>query len=164
MRVVLKKFNAVLGVLSGVLLIALMTMTVIDVIARRFFGSPLTGSFELTQLSLSLIVLLGFAYANDFKEHVVIDVFYNHMPRGMQRVCAILTVVISLVMTAVMTFVVFRQGIRLIDTGAITFSLRLPIYPVAFIGSLGFFGYFLSILIDTWIVIREGKVLSDDAS
>jgi TRAP-type C4-dicarboxylate transport system permease small subunit len=163
-KAVMKKFNAALGFFSGSLLLALMVMTVIDVIMRRFFNSPLLGSFELTQLSLSMIVLTGFAYANDFKEHVVIDFIYDKTPRGFKRICAMLTVLLTILMTAVMCFVVFRQGIRLIDTGEITFSLRLPRYPVAMIGGIAFFGYFLSAICDFFHVFIEGKVLSDDAS
>jgi len=164
MRQLLKKFNAFLNIASSTLLIFLMLMTVVDVVMRKWFGLPFTGSYELTMLLLSLIVLFGFGYANDFKEHVVIDIFYEMMPRGMKKFCSILTTVIALVMTAVLTFVVFRQGIRLMSTGAIMWSLGVPLWPFALIGSLGFFGYFLSIIGDALFIIKDGKVFGDESS
>jgi len=164
MRGVIKKFNAALGAFSGGLLILLMLMTVVDVVMRKWFNLPFSGSYELTQLSLSLIVLFGFSYANDFKEHVVIDIFYEKMPLGMKRFCSILTTIIALVMTAVLTFVVFRQGIRLMGTGGITWSLKIPLWPFALIGSVGFFGYFLSIVGDALLIFKDRKVFGDESS
>ena len=164
MRGFIKKFNASLNIISSTLLIVLMLMTVIDVVMRKWFGLPFSGSYELTMLMLSLIVLFAFGYANDFKEHVVIDIFYERMPYGMKKFCSILTTVLALVMTAVLTFVVFRQGIRLMASGGITFSLKIPLWPFAMIGSVGFFGYFLSIIGDFLFIFKERKVFGSDAS
>ena len=167
MRKFFKGFNAVLNVFSSTLLVFLMLMTVIDVVLRKWFNMPISGSFELTQLALSLIVLFGFGYANDFKEHVVIDIFYNKFNRNMKKFCSIVCVVLTLVVSGVMTFVVLRQGLRMLEayqagTGSITFSLRIPMWPFAVIGSVGFFGFFLSALNDFMYVIFDKEVLTND--
>lgn len=145
-------------------MVILMLMTVIDVVLRKWFNLPISGSYELTQIMLSLIVLFAFGYANDYKEHVVIDIFYTKMPYGMKKFCSILTALLALVMTAVLTFVVFRQGIRLMASGGITFSLKIPLWPFAMIGSVGFFGYFLSIVCDILFIFMDRKVFGDEPS
>ena len=162
MRKLMRKFTAFLNILSSALMVILMLMTVTDVVLRKWFGLPFSGSYELTMLMLSLIVLFGFGYANDFKEHVVIDMFYEKMPYGMKKFCSVLTIVLSLAITAVLTFVVFRQGIRLMASGGTTFSLRIPLWPFAMIGSVGFLGYFLSIVGDALFIFKDRKVFGHD--
>jgi len=162
MRKAFRKFNAFLNVISSTLMIILMLMTVTDVVLRKWFGLPFSGSYELTMLMLSLIVLFGFGYANDYKEHVVIDIFYERMPYSLKKFCSILAITLSLVMTAVLTFVVFRQGLRLMASGGITFSLKIPLWPFAMIGSVGFFGYFLSNVCDCLFILKDRKVFGND--
>jgi len=140
----------------------LMLMTVVDVVLRKWFGIPFSGSYELTMIMLSLIVMYGFGYANDFKEHVVIDLFYRKYPENVKKLCSMLVVILTIIMTATLTFVVFRQGVRLYATGEVTFSLKLPKWIFAFIGGFGFIGYFLSALNDFCHVFIEGKVFTND--
>ena len=164
MRPWIRKFNAFLNVISSTLMIVLMLMTVTDVVLRKWFNLPFSGSYELTTIMLSLIVLYGFGYANDYKEHVVIDIFYTKMPHGMKKFCSILTSVLALAITAILCFVVFRQGLRLMASGGTTFSLKIPLWPFAIIGSVGFFGYFLSIICDFLFILKDRKVFGDEPS
>ena len=163
MRKAFRKFNVFLNVISSTIMIILMLMTVTDVILRKWFGLPFSGSYELTMLMLSLIVLFAFGYANDYKEHVVIDIFYLRMPYSLKKFCSVLTCALTMVMTAVLCFVVFRQGIRLMASGGITFSLKIPLWPFAIIGSVGFLGYFLSAICDCLFILKDRRVFGDDS-
>lgn len=55
-------------------------MILIDVIGR-FFGSPLTGAQDLSQMGMVLIVFGGMALCDKIGGHVNVDLFENSMPR-----------------------------------------------------------------------------------
>jgi len=160
MRKVFKKYNVVLNVFSGTIMMILILMTVADIILRKWFGIPFSGSYELTMIMLLLIVLFSFGHANDNKEHVVIDIFYRKFPQKMQWFCSMLVVVLTLVMTATLTFVLFRRGIRYYDIRLFFSEPLIPQGLLALIGSFGAFGYFLSAVNDFIHVFIERKVLT----
>jgi TRAP-type C4-dicarboxylate transport system permease small subunit len=163
MRKTVKKTNYYLNLVSGILLAIMMFMTVIDVVVRKMLGQFFSGSYELTLLLLTMIVFLGFGYANDFKEHVVIDVLYEALPRTGKRVFSIIASLLNLTIVSVMCFVVFKQAFRLYASGAYTSSLRIPHWPFAILGAVGLLGFILSILGDFILIFKEGRVLSNDA-
>lgn len=62
-----------------------MLITGIDVIGRYVFQSPLTGAYEMSELAMALVVLLGWAYTQVERAHVDIDLVYNRLPPLLQR-------------------------------------------------------------------------------
>ena len=72
--------RAALAVLGGVLLMALMGMTVTDVIGRYLFNAPLRGATELTELLLAAVVFLGLPAVALADEHVTVDLVTDRMP------------------------------------------------------------------------------------
>ena len=56
-------FHRVVGTLSGLLVMVLMFLILIDVIGRKFFNQPLLGAVEVSTLILSWILFVPLAYA-----------------------------------------------------------------------------------------------------
>lgn len=162
MRQTIKKINYFLNLFSSILLAVLMLMTVADVLVRKILGMFFAGTYELTLLLITVIVFLGFAYANDHKEHVVIDFLYELLPRVGKKVFSIIATILNLSVVSVMCFVVARQAVRLYESGAHTSSLKIPQWPFAIIGAIGLFGFILSIIGDLILIFKEGEVLACD--
>jgi len=161
-RKVIKKINYYLNYISSFLLGALMLLTVADVISRRFFNAPIRGTFELTMLTITVIVYLGFAHSNDFKEHIVIDVLYDALPRLGKKVFSIISAAISLALAILMSAAIYEHIFRLYASGATSASLRIPIWPIAITAFVGLIGLALSFIGDLIMIFHEGKVLSND--
>ncbi len=157
-----KTINHYLQYISGITLVALMFLTVADVIMRSFLNQPISGSYELTCLVLTFIVFFGVGNAQHFKEHVVIDVLYDRLPLKGRRLISFLSSLIYLAITVVMFWVVFKYGRLLINTNATTAIMKIPHWPVVLIASVGLIGYILSIVSDL-VFLKEGGVLSNDA-
>ncbi|WP_432696651.1 TRAP transporter small permease [Marinobacterium sp. YM272] len=73
---------------TAVLLLVLVTILV-DVIGR-FFGSPLSGSQDLTQMAMVLIVFGGMAYCEKNSGFIAVDLFERMFPPLMNRVLDII--------------------------------------------------------------------------
>lgn len=161
MRNTIKRINYYVQYVAGFTLIGLMCLTVADVILRRFFNDPIGGSYELTCVLLTFIVFFGVGYAQDFKEHVVIDFVYDLLPRKGRRIVSYISTILYLAVVILIIVVVFNYGIKLIDTHATTAILKIPHWPIVLIAVLGLIGYALSVIGDL-LFLKEGGVLSHD--
>ena len=73
------RLSALVGTIG---LVIEVVVILIDVIGR-FFGSPLTGAQDISQMSMVLIVFGGMALCDKIGGHVNVDLLENAMPRWM---------------------------------------------------------------------------------
>ena len=64
----------VLGAISGVFLLAMMMVTVVDAFGRRFFGHPVHGAYEAVAWLLSLLFFFSICYTATKKAHLEIGI------------------------------------------------------------------------------------------
>ena len=65
--------DVVLGVAASAILLAMMLLTVVDVVARYVFNRPLRGAFEVTELMLLVLIFAGLPLVSFADEHAVMD-------------------------------------------------------------------------------------------
>jgi TRAP-type C4-dicarboxylate transport system permease small subunit len=65
--------DAILGVAASAILLAMMLLTVVDVVARYGFSRPLRGAFEVTELMLLVLIFAGLPLVSFADEHAVMD-------------------------------------------------------------------------------------------
>ena len=82
--------DAILGVAASAILLAMMLLTVVDVVARYVFNRPVRGAFEVTELMLLVLIFAGLPLVSFADEHAVMDfvdrVLDARRQRGLQRV------------------------------------------------------------------------------
>jgi len=78
-----RRADALLGVAASAILLAMMALTVIDVVARYVFSRPVRGAFEVTELMLLVLIFAGLPLVSFSDEHAVMD-FVDRIlgPRG----------------------------------------------------------------------------------
>jgi len=69
-----------LNTLASVTLFSLMLITCVDVFGRYVFNQPLTGSTELVEMSLALIVFAVLPVISWRNEHIVVDLLDRFTP------------------------------------------------------------------------------------
>jgi TRAP-type C4-dicarboxylate transport system permease small subunit len=68
-----RRVEALLGVASSIILLAMMALTTVDVVARYLFNRPLRGAFEVTELLLLVLIFAGLPLVSFTNEHAVMD-------------------------------------------------------------------------------------------
>jgi len=78
-----RRADALLGVAASAILLAMMALTVVDVVARYVFSRPVRGAFEVTELMLVVLIFAGLPLVSFSDEHAVMD-FVDRLlsPRG----------------------------------------------------------------------------------
>jgi TRAP-type C4-dicarboxylate transport system permease small subunit len=78
--------DSLLGVAASAILLAMMLLTVVDVVARYVFSRPVRGAFEVTELMLLVLIFAGLPLVSFSDEHAVMD-FIDRLlgRRGLHR-------------------------------------------------------------------------------
>ena len=145
-----RRADALLGVPASVVLLAMMGLTVVDVVARYWFSRPVRGAFEVTELMLVVLIFAGLPLVSFSDEHAVMD-FVDRLlgPRGQGRLQRGVHVVNAAFMF-LLTWLMWRKADRIWVYGDATDVLRILYGP---------FVYFMAITLAFAGVIHLYKVV-----
>ncbi len=167
MRNVLLAINRYFHYISCIFLMALMTITVVDIVGRALFTFRLRGIYELTGIFLLIVVYFSFGKAESNKDNVVIDffskVYFRFIPPIMQKAVLVLKQLIYLAIVGVMAWRILVYGIYMMGTGAMTASLNIPNWPVILLTFVAIIGFILVLISDLFYPQPEGGEIKIDA-
>ncbi len=133
-----------LKALSAIALSILMLITCIDVIGRYLFNSPLTGSTELTEMAVGIVVFSVFPLISWQKEHVVVDIFDKFVSSKMDFFRSVL---FNILMSVGLYFIggrIIVLGNRSLGYGEVSEYLSIPTgWMINFIGGMCWLTAFL---------------------
>jgi TRAP-type C4-dicarboxylate transport system permease small subunit len=122
-----------LRVFTAILVIGLMALTVVDVGMRYGFNAPMKGSFEITELTVAVMMYAGFPLVSLRNQHVSIDLFDRlFTPRvkrlvdgAAQLLCAAIFMGVALLL--------WRKTGRMTMSGDLTVSLQISVLPFVYV-------------------------------
>jgi len=127
----------VLNVLAASVLFGLVLITCVDVVGRYVFNHPLTGSTEMTEIALAIVVFSVFPIISWRGEHVVVDIFDRFVPPWLVFVRSL---TINITVSVGLFFIgqrVILLGNRSLGYGEVTEYLSVPTgWVINFIGGL----------------------------
>lgn len=126
---VLKVCKFLYGV-SGFTLVVMMLLTVLDV-ALRMVGRPITGVYELVGYFASIVVGFALPFTTWTRGHIYMEFVVDKLPVQSRDIANILTRIIGIALFAVVAYNLVDVGIVLYDTGKVSPTLQLPVYPFA---------------------------------
>jgi TRAP-type C4-dicarboxylate transport system permease small subunit len=117
--------------------------TVVDVFLRYLFNSPITGTTELSEFMMIIVVFPALAWAAISRKHVRVDLLVSHFTPRTQSIIDTVTLVIALGIYSVMVWK------TLLESAAVTTEtslLELPHAPFYWILTIGLAIFCLSII------------------
>ncbi|MFH1152938.1 MAG: TRAP transporter small permease [Pseudomonadota bacterium] len=130
-------FSYALSRLGCVALFAMMSLTVVDVVGRYVFNSPILGTFEVTSFLVSIMVYSFLGYAQSKKSHVTVDILVNTFPRKAQSVVDLVNHTAGLFLMTLITWKGFEKAIESMKAGDSPMNLPIPIHPFIFFLAFG---------------------------
>jgi len=111
-----------------------MILITVDVILRYAFNKPITGSFDIAQYLMAILVAGGIAYCALKKGHTVVDIVVSHMPIVAKNILNALTYFVCATMMAVLCWRLIDYTISTYKSGLSSSVLPIPNYPfIAFV-------------------------------
>ena len=146
-----KVFN---GIAAG-FLAAMMVLTGVDVLARYLFNKPVTGSYELTEFMMPIVIALGLAFCALEKGHVRVELVTSKLP---ERTQAVMNTIVSLIFLGVFVLVTYQTWLRalgMIKSGQLSLTLYIPIYPFVLATAIGCAALCIVVLRDVFSYLNE---------
>src|SRR5918999_91862 len=146
-----RRADAILGVAASMLLFLMMLLTFADVVARYLINRPIRGGFELTELTLLVLIFAGLPLVSHADEHVTMDFIDRILPpamrvawiRAMHGICAAIMFFL--------TWQVWIKATRIASYADTTDVLRITIGP---------FVYFMALMIALTGVVHVFKIFN----
>lgn len=146
----MKTIQRFLAWLAGGALFAMMVLTFVDVLGRKFFDASITGSLEITELLMLVMIFAGLPLASLAGEHVVFDLLDRALPRAVRHLQHRLSNAICALLLAPAAWLTFVRAQRTLEQGDQTAQLALGLAPFQF-AAAGLIA--LTALMHLWLMV-----------
>lgn len=113
-------------------LTSMMFLTALDVCLRYLFNRPITGSFELVEFMMALIVPFSIVFCANERAHIQVDILLEHFNPHVRLFFAFISNIFSLFLFVLITWQTFIYIAEEYESGLTSAVLYIPVYP--FIG------------------------------
>jgi TRAP-type C4-dicarboxylate transport system permease small subunit len=132
------RLSALMEILAGIALIGVMLLIGADIVGR-IFGHPVPGTYEIVSVAGGLIIGLALPATSRTKGHVSTDFLLEKVSVRFQRILAITTRFIGIVVFLLAGLGMVMMGVRLKASGEVTAVLAFPFYYAAYAIGSAFF-------------------------
>jgi TRAP-type C4-dicarboxylate transport system permease small subunit len=155
MKTVFHKINQILSGFCGWLMLSMMTLLVVDIIARTM-GRPIQGMAELSVFVMMVVIYLGLARCEEHKEHVSLELVVKALPPAIQGFMRVFSQLMALGIVGLFLYSVLMNAINsYVRNEAIEGTVEMHIWPVKFIMVIGLFFFFVQILTNTIGAVKK---------
>jgi TRAP-type C4-dicarboxylate transport system permease small subunit len=120
------------GALAAAALFAIMALTAVDVVGRKFFAASVPGSLELTELLMVAVIFAGLPLVSLQGEHVVFDTLDSHLPPWLLRVQRAVIDGLCAAALAGLAGLLWLKAGQMASYGDTTAQLKLPVGPFVY--------------------------------
>jgi TRAP-type C4-dicarboxylate transport system permease small subunit len=139
--------NKGLAIAAGFSLVAMVMVTVGEMVLRMF-GRPMAGTVETIGWLAAVTTAFALGYTQVHQGHVSIDLLTTRLGSRSQVVVSMLVNLISAALFVIMTWNVFRYAGLLRETGSLSETMKVIVYPWVYLVSLGCAGLTLALVVD----------------
>ena len=130
--------------MAGAALLAILFLTVADIIGRSGFRRPVPGTVEMTGMILVVVVFLAVARSEDMGDHITIDLVYERVGKRFKLFLDLFSDLLTVVVVALLSFQLYQFVLRNQRSGAETPVLDLPVWPFVLVAAIGSALYVIS--------------------
>ncbi len=128
---------SVIGNIGAGIVAMMMILTVADVVGRRVFNHPLSGTIELSEFMMIIVVFFSVVHCELVWGHITIDIVVSRLRPRTQNIIASLMYALFLVTFCFLTWQLFQYAMGDWQTGLTSLVLQIPISPFMFVETLG---------------------------
>lgn len=140
----LKKFKGIIEKLSremdrlaGICVVGMMLLVVGNVILRGVFAKPISGTYEIAGYLAALAISFALAFCGLQGGHISADILFKKAPAPVKRITELVVNLTFSVFWGLIAWQVWLYAASLKQTGVVSSTAQIPVYPVVFLIGLG---------------------------
>ncbi len=152
----IKKATEGARILVMIAVVLMMVITVVDVILRKFFLSPILGVTEYSQMVM-VVILLAAASTGMADGHINVDLVTSHLSPKLQTACEIVSMVLTLGISMLMASSVAYAGYKAVQNKLTFLTIKISQAPFIFLYAIGLFVMGIAVICLLITAIRRLK-------
>jgi TRAP-type C4-dicarboxylate transport system permease small subunit len=117
---------------GGVCLVAMLALTVADIIGIKFFKYPVPGAIEIVGFLGVTVAAFALAHTYVLRGHIRVEFFTMQMPARLQASINAFVSLISTGFFVVLAWQCYAYGRVLQRTGEVSMTQKIPFYPFVY--------------------------------
>ena len=148
------RFSRLLNTLSGIVLVAMMSLVFINVLFRAVW-QPILGTYEFTGFLAALTISLALAHCAGNKGHIAITLFADRLPLRVQAILDSFVAILGTALYAVISWQCVKYSIHMYHSGEVSPATATPFYPFIIVVAFGLLMLALVLLSDLFKSIQR---------
>jgi TRAP-type C4-dicarboxylate transport system permease small subunit len=136
-----------LMIAAGAALLALTLLATANVVLR-IFRVPVGGTYEIVSFLGAIVTAGALGYTQKRRHHIMVDLLTDRYPAPVKLAVDRVSQVLMFLLFSIVSWQTLVYGTRLLRTGELSETLKVPYYPFVFLVSLGFAVLALTIFLD----------------
>ncbi len=159
----LLRLSRLVAVFGGLILTAAGLLTVVSVIARYLFLSPIDGDYELVEAGTAIAVFAFLPYCQMVKGNVIVDFFTAHYRPAIRCTLDALGGLVFTLTAGLVTWRMVEGGLGFYETGELTVIMEIPRYLYFYL-MVPFLGLLTVVCAySTWRSVQQARgIVRDD--
>ncbi|MFH1491016.1 MAG: TRAP transporter small permease [Pseudomonadota bacterium] len=123
--------------IASVVLFLMMILTILDVFLRKIFSNSITGTVEISEKMLVIVIFFALAVTEVLNGHVKVDLVMGFFSERVQAVVDFITQLACFILMILVTWsaVIYAEKMRL--AGEVSQDLWIPVYPFIYVVAAG---------------------------
>jgi len=121
-----------LDMIAAMAIVAMMSLTCVDVFLRYFFRMPIPGTYEI--ISFLGVVAVSFAMAHTLAEkgHVAVSLVVQLFRKRLQGIIESIIAIFGIILFGLIAWQSVLYGMDCQRAGEVSLTLELPFYPIIY--------------------------------
>lgn len=139
--------NTVLIILAGAALLAVMGISVANVMLR-LAGGQFVGAYELVGFAGAVVIAAALGQTQQNKDHVPVDIITRRFPAGLNRAIDVTKYLLKIAFAVIVAWKMTQYGLHVAKVGELSETLKIIYYPFIFLVAAGFAVLACTVLLD----------------
>lgn len=146
------------SIVGVAILLAMMMMTVADVVMRYFFHRPIIGSMEISIILMVCVVFLCMAWCALNDGHISVDIITGRLSKKSRAILNSFDNILTFALALLIAWRSLLEAMSVKEMEVTSPLLGIPRYPFVFVTAFGFLLLFFAALI---LFLRNVKSVKD---
>ena len=148
------KLEHTLAVFSGVAVLALVFLSVTNVLGRWIFSIPVDGYIDWVEQSMAFFAFLGIAFVQRQGAHIRMDMLIGKLHKRPLWIGELTSVLLMLMITLILIYGSFLHFLRAYQIGDSSLDIDLPTWPAKLVVPIALSVLAVRLILQIWAYIK----------
>jgi TRAP-type C4-dicarboxylate transport system permease small subunit len=156
------RLESLLSLMSGFIILAIVLLSVANVLGRWLFSAPISGYIDWIEQSMAFFAFLGIAYVQRQGGHIRMDMLVGRLRKRILWSVELVSTLLMLSITVILISGSFSHFLRAYQIGDSSLDIDLPTWPSKLVVPIALTLLSVRLILQIWGYFRAIKQKNDN--